>query len=722
MAISDIPLASLPASLLNQVAGADLVNDAGTGLRFSGTSLRYSGTGLRFSGTGLRYSGTGLRFSGTGLRFSGTSLRFSGTSLRFSGTGLRFSGTSLRFSGNGIGALVAVRSAGTSLRFSGTGLRFSDTLYPVADTPAWDVALSDLQPPAGYTWNDVFIAIDKYQGFPPQNVTFGQLLDALNLGFTSPAPAVIVALASASLLDLDPTGAVLRNVSLVGLLLGNTPLSSIPLPVGTNWCTVIDPEFTGTCTIPTGATVLGLNLAGLRSDNLPLAGIPLASVTLDPDSVLADLLVNSGVAGDLYVPAVAGESLGAYLVRGIDALNVPWEQLPLTGAFDVRQYALGSPVNLKSSWSQIGSGSTDVVATVPAGFLLAKGSPSCTTTSGSCTVTSTGTGPQTFKVQTSGSTTFQRVELKLTYRPRGIVGVAGTPAAGTFSIKAGTTAPASFPVAVTDPWSGQSLPPVDPDVLYFSNAGAGEIDNYDVDVSRYGPGSHVAVRLSNLTNDADLVLYRSAGTGLRFSGTGMRFSGTGLRFSGTGMRYSGGDGDESVTNRESETLEDVPIDQALLVEDVSATRSNTPEVAEGFTDPSTGRFKIQVSGFNQASTDYVMRVAVTQFADACPAATTPASATVTFGGTPNADTIVVYPRGRFNAADQTAIDAALGATERVLADPDRNGVDDGPGLDDGSGKLLGVRRKQGRRERRRGRTTPNHDIRGADQARHADRW
>ena len=180
---------------------------------------------------------------------------------------------------------------------------------------------------------------------------------------------------------------------------------------------------------------------------------------------------------------------------------------------------------------------------------------------GACTVTQTGTGPVTFRVTTSGSTSFQTVGLQLAYRPKGLVG-AGAPTSGSFSVKAGTAAATPFPITVTDPWAGQSPPPVKPDVLYFEAAASGEIDAYDVDVTGKAPGSHVAVRLSNLTDDADLVLYRSAGTGLRFSGTGMRFSGTGLRFSGTGLRFSGGDGDEGVTNSESETLEDVPIDQS----------------------------------------------------------------------------------------------------------------------------------------------------------------
>ena len=158
-----------------------------------------------------------------------------------------------------------IRSAGTGLRFSGTGLRFSGTGLRFSELPAWDVPLSELQPPAGFTWDDVFVAVGKYQGFPPQNVTFGQLLDALNMEFASPAPPAIVALSSMSLLDLDPTGNVLRNVSLVGLLLGNTRLAAIPLPAGQTWCAIIDPEFAGCTDADIGdATVLALNLAGLR--------------------------------------------------------------------------------------------------------------------------------------------------------------------------------------------------------------------------------------------------------------------------------------------------------------------------------------------------------------------------------------------------------------------------------------------------------------------------
>ena len=650
--IHDIPLAALPANLLNRVAGADLVNDAGTGLRFSGTSLRFSGTSLRFSGTGLR-------FSGTGLRFSGTSLRFSGTSLRFSGTGLRFSGTGLRFSGDGIGALVDVRSAKLGgLEYSGTGLRFSGTSLRFSDLPAWDIPLSDLQPPQGFTWNDVFVAIGTFVDYPPQNVTFGQLLDALSVDFTNATDAqraVLDALATMSLLDLDPNGAVLRDVSLVALLLGNTPLSAIPLPSGATWCETIDPENTGCTDADIGdTTVMGLNLAGLHGDNLPLDKIALSSITPNQYSVLADLLTDSGQAGDLYVPAVAGDTLASYLVRGIDALNVPWEQLPLISPkFDVRQYALGSPVTFSSSWAETAPATRQLQVSVPAGFVLAKGSPSCVVSSGTCTATADATGK--IVVTTAGSSGLNTVDLHVSYRPQGLMDETTPSTAGSFTLTAGANTK-TFRVTVNNPWFGVSPPPIAPDVLYFETASTGDIDRYDVDVSKYAPGSHVAVRLSNLTSDADLVLYRSAGTSLRFSGTGMRFSGTSLRFSGTSLRFSGDTGDQSVDNRESETLEDVPIDQSLIVEDVSANRSNSPEAADGFTDPATTKFQVQVSGFNNpVPTQYALRVAVTEFGDAC-TTTTPTTASVRWPvSLPDGSTtvpagtksVVLFPREQF---------------------------------------------------------------------------
>ena len=672
--INDIDLADLPANLLNAVAGADLVNDAGTGLRFSEivNNLEFAGTGMRFSGTGLRFSGTGLRFSGTGLRFSGTSLRFSGTGLRFSGTGLRFSGTGLRFSGDGVGALVNLRSAGTGLRFSGTGLRFSGTGLRFSEIPAWDIPLSDLQPPAGYSWEDVFAVLPEFEGVLPQNVTFGQLLDALNADFsalTGDDLAVIEALASMSLLDLDPNGAILRDVSLVALLLGNTPLRAIPLPGGQQWCSIIDPApdnagctDAGSTTVPGigDTSMLGLNLAGLRSDNLPLDEIVLDQVAFDADSVMADLLADDPAdPADLYVPAESGETLASYLVRGIDALNVPWEQLPLIDGFNVREYAFGEPVTLRSGWAQVGSSTTQVSVTTPSGFVRV-GDPVCVVDVGTCTVTPTDDavdGTDTFEVTTE-STGIQRTTIELTYRPKGLVGdpVYGAPTGGSFAVTVGSVS-GEFAVGVTDPWGGQlDSPPVDPDVLYFAEATGGELDTYDVDVTPYAPGSHVAVRISNLTDDADLVLYRSAGTGLRFSGTGMRFSGTGLRFSGTGLRFSGDTGDQSVESLESETLEDVPIDQGLLVEDVSANRSSTPEAAEGFTSPDTSNFQVQVSGFNQASTEYVMRVAVTEFADACPAPT-PTTANVAFSG--SGSTLVLYPESRFTTDERSQIQLAI---------------------------------------------------------------
>ena len=562
------------------------------------------------------------------------------------------------------------------MRFSGTGLRFSGDGLALAETPAWDVPLSELQPPAGYSWNDVFVAIGEYEDVPPQNVTLGQLLDVLDtLNYVPPAvaPPVINALSTMSLLDLDPTGNVLRNVSLVGLLLGNTRLVDIPLPAGSDWCTIIDPEFTGTCaTTDIGdATVLDLNLAGLRSDNLPLDGIPLADISLDPESVLAGLLANAptfdsnndGVVNGndfddgLYVPAQAGDTLASYLVRGIDALNVPWEQLPLSTTFDVRQFALGAPVTFTSSWSQVGTGRTDVVVTAPTtGFVLAQGSPTCTTTAGTCNVTQTGT---TFRVQPSGSG-FQTVNLRVAYRPSGLVG-AGALTSGSFSVKAGSAGVQSFTVGVTDPWSASTPPSLDPDVLYFGTADRGEIDTYDVDVSDYAPGSHVAVRLSNLTDDADLVLYRDAGTSLRFSGTGMRFSGTGLRYSGTGLRYSGGSGDESVENRASRkpwrTSRSTRRCWSRTCRRLGPRRpklqrpSPTPTRASSRSRSAASTRRPPTTSFASPSPPSAARTARPR------ARPSPVPAWRS-AATPAADTIVVYPRERFGA-DAGTIDAAI---------------------------------------------------------------
>ena len=100
-----------------------------------------------------------------------------------------------------------------------------------SELPGWDVPLSELQPPEGFDWNDVFVALGEYEGYPPQNVTFGQLLDLLDRdfqNFTPEALTVIEALAAMSLLDLDPNGELLRNVSLVALLLGGTQLQRHP--------------------------------------------------------------------------------------------------------------------------------------------------------------------------------------------------------------------------------------------------------------------------------------------------------------------------------------------------------------------------------------------------------------------------------------------------------------------------------------------------------------
>ena len=138
------------------------------------------------------------------------------------------------------------------------------------------------------------------------------------------------------------------------------------------------------------------------------------------------------------------------------------------------------------------------------------------------------------------------------------------------------------------------------------------------------------------------------------------------------------------------------------MEDVSANRSAAPEAAEGFTSADTTNFQVQVSGFNQATTGYVLRVAVTEFGDACPASSRPTT-NVTFTG--SGSTLVLYPESRFTSAGarhdrhgdrQTHDDVGNGNGGVTVGTVTTSG-DDWTTQDR---CLFGVRRQLGRRGRR----------------------
>ena len=148
---------------------------------------------------------------------------------------------------------------------------------------------------------------------------------------------------------------------------------------------------------------------------------------------------------------------------------------------------------------------TRVEVVAPTGFVEAAEGAVCTVSNGTCNVDLT--GPGQYDVAVEGGTGLVDVAVSFAYRPAGLYDTdSPPPLPGTFEITA-ADAGGSFPVTVFDPWPVvRNPPPIDADVLYFANAAGGDVDRYDVDVSEYAPGSHVAVRLSNLTDDADLVL------------------------------------------------------------------------------------------------------------------------------------------------------------------------------------------------------------------------
>jgi uncharacterized delta-60 repeat protein len=190
------------------------------------------------------------------------------------------------------------------------------------------------------TWASV-LAGTIYANQPLDNVTLQQVL-ALD-----PPPAAV---ASLSLADIDLSRTPLRNVSLVALLLGNTPLANLDAPSG-GWSTVTSDD-------PSTQTLIGLELEGadlssyythgvhVKGKTLvdaPLSGIRLGDTWLDQTPIggvrLTDVpstwwactvssanpcqTLADAQAGDIDHGLTDAATLGALLAGGTPGVNSP---------------------------------------------------------------------------------------------------------------------------------------------------------------------------------------------------------------------------------------------------------------------------------------------------------------------------------------------------------------------------------------------------------------
>ena len=185
------------------------------------------------------------------------------------------------------------------------------------------------------------LAATPWEGLTRNDVLFSEVIELCGLPGQSEA---FQAFCEASILDLDPDGVFLQDVSLLSLFFGDTKLSEIPLPEGVTWCDLTgesgsDPDV-GFCNW-SEANLLLLDLAGFDVGGVPWSQIPADSVDYAPDSFLGALLDDpSTPAEDPIFRLEPGESVLDYVSALLDPVAFPWSQLDVRGIPGLSDFAL----------------------------------------------------------------------------------------------------------------------------------------------------------------------------------------------------------------------------------------------------------------------------------------------------------------------------------------------------------------------------------------------
>ncbi|MBI4934383.1 MAG: HYR domain-containing protein [Actinobacteria bacterium] len=636
---------------------------AGTGPFRGSGSLSFRGSGsLSFRGSGsLSFRGSGsLSFRGSGnLGFRGSG------SLSFRGSGA-FRGSDLvRAAGN-----LAFRGSG-SLSFRGSTVDGAVLQTPLSalELNILDNALQPVLDETGtpITWERILRGT-AFQDWPLQSVTFLDVVQLLQAATDTDGdgllnPRGLQYVADASIFDLDSTGVMLSRVSLLSLLLIDTPLNALSAAaVGDplTWCTDTSPYTGGTCLIGTSdtsispdATLFELAMYGVPGTIVPADRIlmaPLAAALAGTNNPLALALKGDydgdGVrddtdgdgVGDAPMVCSAVVTLGECLVELITPRDFPWEDLPIE-SLSLDRFALGERLPITTRFSVAPSGST-VRITLPAGFVYDAAAGTTVCQFGVCTRTAPSavstTEPQVLTFGPAGLAP-GLTELQLRAAPKGLVGAQpgqiaralGSAGPVTVDVTSGSqvTRATTPSVTVTDPWVGAQT--AVPDTIYFGSLAAGEIDPFEIRLPTELAGSTLAVRVRSLTAslDSDLALL-SPTLAPSMSGTSITKTATALGVSGEPIDDSG----TGATDLPPETLQDVPTNPAdpayKVLKDVGANRGRTDETSAVAEATTTGdsRYLVQVSAFNGSSGNYALRVIATPSGiAACP--------TVTFHGT-----------------------------------------------------------------------------------------
>jgi hypothetical protein len=537
-----------------------------------------------------------------------------------------------------------------------------------------------LKDPAGNvlptTWADV-LAGTQYAGWPLNSVTFSDLVDLIQ---NPPAgPNGLSLIANASIYDLDSSGAVFGQLSLLSLLLFNAPLTTLsdalaspPADPTKYWCDLTSPYTKGTCVVKdpnttklySDATLLELAMYGVPSTVVPVSDILMSKLTPALNaptppalkSPLAYALVGdfTGTGSPIGTPLCAtATTLGQCLAQLITPTDFPWEDLPLD-KLNLGQYALGqrAPVTVQFG---VGTLPTSATITLPVGFAYDSAAGTTMCQFAVCTPVSPSNLPlvtdPTVLATTPQVLTFASgllppglVTLSFKIAPdqllSGAPGQSFNPGTLTVALTNGVNQPVSTSgPAVTDPWLLHSTPAVTPNTFYFGALTPGSIDKYDITLPKAQQGSWLSVKLSALTAsdclktgakpclDGDLTLF---GASAPASSTAAVNAAPALRIGSTAPLPDPGTANGS--SLAPDTLQDVPTAPTSkdfpFLRAVAANRGATDDlstVSEGSSTTDT-KYRIQVSAYGTSSGPYAMRVIATPSGiAACP--------TTTFGGT-----------------------------------------------------------------------------------------
>ena len=422
-------------------------------------------------------------------------------------------------------------------------------------------------------------------------------------------PLASIPLASIDLATTELAGTPLASIPLASIDILGSPLASIPLSsiAGVATCDVITE-----CPTLGDAVALGAVVAGAQLGDLEGAFGPITYGELVEALTLAFIL-GDGTFGDT---TEFGElTFGQLIMSLLLASDYPWEELDLD-ALGVQEFAADNFVQYSVEFDLDGNGpplSTKATVSLPGEFLYVEGSAG--TRAGGTAPDFIPIGDPEISEEADGSETLTfdlgelvpgreyRLEylavpaLRLgSFDTAATVEVAGLAPQQADSSTAGVTV---IEAASTDADDPAAPAPVAADILSL-----GTISSVGDTAYFQGPappaGYRVAVFLSNLDSDADLVMYRPATAPLPNT-RAVPLSGVPVEDDGVDYSFN--------STEEGDTLADIGLLAAPLAS-ISTNRGDGSEEASAISDADP--LTIQVTGYNGDTSDepYVLRVKI----------------------------------------------------------------------------------------------------------------